>query len=412
MKILFLCGVFEKSCEKEVSKHARRPIEYSANLFQQKLIRGFEAITENFEVITAPFIGSYPNASDIITFRGFSNEEIKYKYVAFNNVWGVRNFSRAFSLKQALCHFIKDEDHDKQIILYSPHTPFLEAAVYAKKKDPSIKICMIVPDLPQYMNLDEKVSLIYKVGKRYDICKFNKLNKYVDSYVLLTEAMADKLEVGNRPYIVVEGIVDEDIFEKNEKQKRELKKAPCTEKYIVYTGKMNRKFGVQNLVDAFCQMDDPNYRLILCGCGDADNYIAEKAKQDSRIIALGQVTPDVAHEWVLKADVLVNPRENNEEYTKYSFPSKNIEYLASGNPVVAYMLDGMGDCYREYIYLLENLSNNTKTLIDMLEYALQSNTSERDDRSNSFKKYARRNLEAKQIASRLCHLYVSVGDGE
>jgi len=114
----------------------------------------------------------------------------------------------------------------------------------------------------------------------------------------------------------------------------------------------------------------------------------------------------------LKADVLVNPRENNEEYTKYSFPSKNIEYLASGNPVVAYMLDGMGDCYREYIYLLENLSNNTKTLIDMLEYALQSNTSERDDRSNSFKKYARTNLEAKQIASRLCHLYVSVGDGE
>ena len=37
----------------------------------------------------------------------------------------------------------------------------------------------------------------------------------------------------------------------------------------------------------------------------------------------------------------VNPRQNNEEFTKYSFPSKTMEYLASGVPVVAYKLDGI-----------------------------------------------------------------------
>lgn len=41
------------------------------------------------------------------------------------------------------------------------------------------------------------------------------------------------------------------------------------------------------------------------------------------------------------ADVLVNPRQNDDEYTKYSFPSKNIEYLMTGNAVMAYMLDGI-----------------------------------------------------------------------
>lgn len=50
-----------------------------------------------------------------------------------------------------------------------------------------------------------------------------------------------------------------------------------------------------------------------------------------------------------KATVLVNPRQNNEEFTKYSFPSKTMEYLSSGIPVVAYKLDGIPDEYDQYI---------------------------------------------------------------
>ena len=49
------------------------------------------------------------------------------------------------------------------------------------------------------------------------------------------------------------------------------------------------------------------------------------------------------------ATVLVNPRQNNEEFTKYSFPSKNLEYLSSGVPLVAYKLDGIPDEYDDFI---------------------------------------------------------------
>lgn len=35
-----------------------------------------------------------------------------------------------------------------------------------------------------------------------------KLISQVDSFMLLTKYMADKLNVGNRPHIVVEGITD------------------------------------------------------------------------------------------------------------------------------------------------------------------------------------------------------------
>lgn len=349
MKVMIICGVFAKENEQEVIAHAKRSVEFSANVYQTKLIQGFRQMNMDVQVLSAPFIGSYPNASDISAFSGFEIAQEEYTYVPFMNYWGIRNYSRAASLKKAIADFVSDEHSEKMIALYSPHTPFLEAAVWAKRKDPRIKICMIVPDLPQYMNLDAKISLAYRCGKVFDIARFNRLTPYVDSFVILTEAMKEKLNIGSRPYAVVEGIVEPDIFEKNRMLRHNLQEKCDGKKYIVYTGKTNERFGVKKLVDAFISIDDPKLRLVLCGKGDCDGFIAQVAKLDARIMAMGQVPHEEAVCWIQRASVLVNPRENNEEYTKYSFPSKTIEYLASGNPVVGYLLDGMPDIYRELL---------------------------------------------------------------
>lgn len=400
MKVLFLCGVFAAENEGEIISHAKAAVEYSANRFQEKLISGFLEQGYDCSVLSAPFIGAYPMGSDIMFFKGFEQQQEKYEYVNFCNIWGIRNSSRASSLKSAMRSFIADEDDEKLIVVYSPHTPFLEAAVYAKKKDPRIKITMIVPDLPQYMNLNSKISLVYKIGKKLDIASFNKLLVSVDSFVLLTDPMKEILKVGDRPYIVVEGIVETDVFEENAQKKRALQKEEGI-KYVVYTGKLNEKFGVKLLVDAFRLLEGEQYRLVLCGRGDLDEYIRSQCDKDSRIIALGQVTPDVAQEWVLKADVLVNPRPNNEEYTKYSFPSKNVEYLASGNPVVAYMLDGMTERYRDYINEIPD--ENETALKSTIEATLQRDIAR--DEGTAFAEYARNNLSCNKVADRIIELY-------
>lgn len=350
MKVLFLCGVFGKEYSEFIEINAKRPVEYSANIFQEKLIKGFKENKYDFNVVSAPFIGSYPNGSRIFKFKEFNSSASEYRYISFNNIWGIRNFSRAIALKKALKSFINDSDNDKRIIVYSPHTPFLDAAVYAKKCDPSIKICLIVPDLPQYMNLDARISLAYRIGKKYDINRFNHLNKEVDSYLLLTEAMKEKIDIHGRPYLVVEGIIDTNMLSRREEMLRNTVKS-VHEKYVVYTGKLNERFGVKDLVDAFITLEQPEYRLVLCGKGDLEKYIIEKSKTDSRIMYIGQVSPEEAEKWIYRAHVLVNPRKNDEEYTKYSFPSKNIEYLLTGNPVVGYMLDGMPQKYNEFLHV-------------------------------------------------------------
>lgn len=58
----------------------------------------------------------------------------------------------------------------------------------------------------------------------------------------------------------------------------------------------------------------------------------------------------------LEASLLVNPRPTHEEFTKYSFPSKNIEYMSSGTPLLTTKLPGMPKEYYPYVFLIEDES--------------------------------------------------------
>lgn len=55
----------------------------------------------------------------------------------------------------------------------------------------------------------------------------------------------------------------------------------------------------------------------------------------------------------IAATLLVNPRPSHEDYTKYSFPSKNMEYMASGTPVLTTRLPGMPEDHKPYVYFIE-----------------------------------------------------------
>ena len=104
------------------------------------------------------------------------------------------------------------------------------------------------------------------------------------------------------------------------------------------------------MLDAFLKLDDNSVELWFCGSGEMEESIKAAASIDSRIKFLGfQRQEDV---WKMQREVslLVNPRQNTEAFTKYSFPSKTMEYLASGTPVLMYKLDGIPDEYDTYLH--------------------------------------------------------------
>lgn len=397
MKILILCGVAEKETQQEVIAHSRGGADLAANLFQQKLIAGFRSLSEDCEVLSAPFIGAYPTRCDLIYFRGFKNAEEGCSYVKFNNIWGIRNFSRARALKKELKDFIALKDPQKLILVYCPHTPFLEAAAYAKKKDPSIRVCLYVPDLPNYMNLNANRTWFYDVAKKVDIHRMTRLMDCVDSYVLLTEYMKDRLPVGDKPYRVAEGII-ENLPELPEPT------PPGKEKYVVYTGKLFERFGVKTLIDGFCTLKNPDYRLVLCGKGDCEAYARSVQAKDPRVMFLGQVSPAEAMQWQSRAAVLVNPRSVVEEYTRYSFPSKNIEYLLSGKPVVGYFLEGMPQDYKDFLCCVDPALPAVEGIAAKLDEVLHCDAATLLEKNKRFFDYAREPLVAKGIAQSIIDL--------
>lgn len=153
---------------------------------------------------------------------------------------------------------------------------------------------------------------------------------------------------------------------------------------------MYEKFGVKDLLDAFESIENSSLRLLLCGSGDLNKYICELSKKDKRIIYKGQVTPEESLSWVKAADLLVNPRKDEGEYTKYSFPSKNIEYLLSGNPVLAYKLAGMSDNYKYFIFEIK--SSISKAMSESLE-------SKKDN--SKFLLYANENLLVNNVLRKI-----------
>lgn len=392
MKVLMICGVFAEVNEEEIVSNSTAPVEFSANNFQKKLIRGFSKKCEDFYVVSAPFIGTFPTASKKMKFSGFQNEQSEYEYVHFNNIWGFRNISRAISLKHAVKSFAEEDSEDKLIIAYSAHTPFIEAAVYAKTIDPNIKLCAVIPDLPDYMRLNGKRNKLYDLAKKYDKKRMYGFLARFDSFVLLTEQMKTKLPVDEKPCVIVEGVVDDIncVSKENAIHGNEIN--------IVYTGKMSEKFGIIDLIEQFMTLENKDLRLVLCGSGDCDEYVTQQCIKDERIIQVGQVTASQALEYQKNASVLINPRPNNEEYTKYSFPSKNIEYLLTGKPVAAYMLDGMPEVYREFIYIISGKEDIAKTIMDALD---SSSCSKKYD---GFIEYAKENLTAEKIAGKILEM--------
>ena len=396
MDVLLLCGYFEPKYQEEITRKTKTWVENAANTFQQRLIAGLREQEINLKVVSAPFIGPWPRAYTDKTFKGFEAGESaeNVQYVHFNNIWGYRNISRTAVLKRCVKDFIKNSKAEKKaIIVYCPHTPFLEAAVYGKELDNSVHIHMVVPDLPQYMNLSKKAHPIYDFFKKIDIQKMEKLIARVDSFMLLTKYMADKLHVGNRPYIVVEGITDTKNIPPKKKERG---------KKIAYAGKLVEAFGAKRLVEAFEMIDDPETSLHICGGGELKPYVEEMCQKDSRIHYYGVVPAEKANEILQNADVLVNPRQNDDEYTKYSFPSKNIEYLMTGNAVVAYMLDGIPEVYKEFFVVPSSCA--TCSLSEAIYFALNESEQEKERKRQKVWRYLAETKEKTSVAKRVVSL--------
>ena len=400
MKLLFLGSLHCKELLNE-TKDRMEDVHFqnAPNVFQWSFINGLVENDISFDIISAPTLPCWPlryKRPYVNQYKFQVNNIINGESIKYSTIVGIKEMSIFFNVKSSVTKWAeKYQQEDKYILIYSTDPSLMYAASIVKKKYKNIKIGVIVTELPDYASHILNVKSISKYIQASLVLKGVKsLYKFMDFYVLLSELMKEKIPINNSPYCIMEG-----LYSETEGVEPFCKFQNPT---ILYTGTLQRYTSVDVLIKAFRLLSDPTYRLIICGTGQLSEYVKSSSQEDNRISFKGVVSRQEALLLQRKSTLLVNPRQPNQDLTKYSFPSKTMEYMASGTPVLMYKLDGIPNEYFSYSYTINDLS--VEALASSLQTILLKSDEEQAQKGIKAKNFILKNKSAKNQTSKILEL--------
>ena len=366
IKVLLLGTTISNNMKKRFIDMGIRPAP--ADIAQQYIIDGLTNINNitNVQVIGSPRIPFYPKVKiKKVDNDYWQNEKVTYKTIGFSNFpfWGF--FEREKRIEDSVIEWVKKTTGLKLLLIYSVHSPFLRAALKAKRIDNNLKIGLIVPDLPQYMG---NYSCVKKALKYVDGIQIKKMLKEVDNFFLYTKDMAECLNLSPDKWIVFEGLIDQKKIEP-----RPTLNKNSTSKICIYAGSLDERYAIDTLIKAF-ERTNENAELRIYGDPKVATRLDSLLNKCHKTKFMGMVSSDEIFKLMRRADLLINPRPSNLPLAKYSFPSKTFEYMATGTPVLMTRLPGIPDEYFKYMYVVED--ETIDGFRNKLEEILSTNDSE------------------------------------
>lgn len=331
-----------------------------AEIVQKYLISGLcNSGLKSVEVVTAPRIPSYPKTTiKKVDDDEWSIGQATIHSIGFNNLEGIGFIDRAWQIKKASLRWADRLDKGKKIVLvYSMHSPFLDAARSIKKKYTDTTVAIIVPDLPQYMSIQKGIK---KFLKERDMARISSLMTCVDKYVLYTKYMADYFRLNKDKWVVLEGLMDVSKIVPNTITK--VRKRPI----CMYAGRLDVRYAIDKLIEAFGYVSEAE--LHLYGSPSDAKKLQSLIDKYENVSYMGTLSQDDVFQRMREVDLLLNPRPTNIELAKYSCPSKTFEYMASGTPVLMTRLPGLPDEYYPYLYFFdtENVEGFARKINEVL----------------------------------------------
>lgn len=378
-QILYISVLASSSTHKEVRRKFPEIDDFAVQKFNRLVVEGFASNEAKVKALSSFFLPkgfwSHKNESergvDYTYIPSFSNPLVRYPFVIlycffYVFFWGL--FDR--KNKVLIC----------DVLNVSACTGAVAAASIL-----GLKRVGIMTDMPGLMvtgssSKHRGVFSSARANKRY-------LHKFTH-YVFLTEQM-NEVNVENRPYMVMEGLVSPDP-----KTALRDKDYPRT---IMYAGSLYAKYGLRMLIDAVKSLPQKDIQLVLYGNGPIVDEL--KSETDKRIVYRGMAPNDVICEAEQKATLLVNPRPTSEAFVKYSFPSKNMEYMLSGTPLLTTRLPGMPKEYYPYVYLFEE--ETTESYAKVLHKVLSLSNNELTEKGANARRWVMEEKNNKHQTGRI-----------
>lgn len=348
-RVLYASSLVSAETYSALFSRSRVKPSLAAQKYHALMTKGFSQNGISVTVLSAPPVSRRTSGRLLVCLPRERKEGVLFFYLPVLSLPGLKHLIVLLGSFFAALGFLRRGDY----VVCDGLNIALSAGVRAAARLKRRPCAAIVTDVPEL--LAGRMTRTAALNTR-EMAKF-------DGYILLTEAMNARVNPGGKPFLVAEGQADAGMA-----ARENLLAEKHPEKVCLYAGMLHEEYGVVTLAKAFRLVPDQEARLVFYGQGNAAEALRALQREDGRIELRGVAENEAVVREELKATLLINPRPTTEAFTAYSFPSKNLEYMASGTPVLTTRLSGMPREYDAYAYLLtdESVEGMANELTELL----------------------------------------------
>lgn len=361
--------------------------------FAWSLARAMRLGGASVQLISVLPVSNYPRMHRVF-FRGKSFIEDNFigQTLSFVNLIGLKHITRGMACVLVARQEIRRHG-SRVIILHGVHSPFLWFAVAMRQRDR--KVVVVMTDPPGVvMPADGR---LVRMLKGIDAWLIRAALKRVDGVIALTQALIDDFAPAT-PGLVLPGFLDRHLQVLPEILPKKLSDDVFQ---MAYAGGLSVAYGVDRLIDAVTKIIDVPVRLDLYGKGELVTHIKKLAASDMRIRYGGSMPPSELANHLRMVDLLVNPRPTDQNFVRHSFPSKLIEYMALGVPVLSTRLPGIPDEYLEHMTIadVETAAGIRDAILGFIKLPLEKRIYQAREARSFVVQVASEDIQGKKITS-------------
>lgn len=334
MKILLLSSLIPKEISKDIINNSE-----AANNFIWGIINELEK-SNDIEIYS--YIG-YKLKNDVLLKEAMADTNITY---LIKQEWGI--FKSFIKYYKAIFAFIKNND---LVLMYN--LIYINVFVLYIAKILGKKVAIIIAD---HTMASEQPDWKRKLLSRISEHQYKKMDKRI----ILSFSLYKKYS--NLKTIWLPGGIRNSLYS-------DFSYAEKTDKLnIMYCGMLNNVTGVDLLLDFIEKHENEiiseKYCFTITGKGELEDRIS--SANISNLIFKGFLPEDVLLSEMKNANIFINPRNMNLEQNHNNFPSKVMEYLATGRIVISTRFPGH-ELFNENITFYENDNELKNILLNIYE---------------------------------------------
>lgn len=389
LKIIYLGHITPQNIVKESTA-----VSVAGNNMEIGILEEIEKIyKKRLNVFSVFPFASFPRSSRVaIREKKYNEKNIHINSIPYINIFFIKQISIIIYVFLMLFKELRKENFKTKITVISYNSPTiysLPITIMSRVfKNKIIKVCLVV-DIPIIF---QKKKGVYEVARKLEnLLSLKLFNKYDGMITLVENTVTDYSDV--KKYIRIN-------YAPTETKKINIEASKLTKDKInlTFTGAVEEYYGIKEMIGAMKYLN-ADFRLNIFGSGSLDDFIKEQSILDPRIIHHGRVTHEVSVMEQENSDLLILVR-TDELLNQYGLPSKIIEYLSSGTPVLSNKIASVpSELYKFLNFYEEVTEQEIAEKIKLL--TVNSSNSSLKNRANEAKKFINMNYTWRNQAEKI-----------